>query len=71
MVEVGSYPSGNDTELAQAAAGGYGDRLRVGGGRRGVALTRRAGWLLVDDSDAEQAAAILSRRAHASRNEHR
>ena len=53
MVEVGSYTTRNDAELARAtlAAAGIPSVISAGGG---------GAQLLVDEADAEDAAAVLS-----------
>jgi Putative prokaryotic signal transducing protein len=67
MVEVGAYATRSDAELAQAAlvAAGIQSRLRAddAGGAYPFDLTGGA-RLLVDEADAEAAAAILADRSH-------
>jgi hypothetical protein len=74
MVEVGSYPTRSDAELAQTALTAAGIRSVVtaddAGGAYPFDLTGSA-RLLVDEADAEDAAAILAERPHADRKEQR
>jgi hypothetical protein len=74
MVEVGAYPTRSDAEFAQAVldAAGITSVLVAddAGGAYPFDLTGAA-RLLVDDADAEDAAAVLSDRPHATRKEQR
>jgi hypothetical protein len=74
MVEVGAYPTRSDAELAQSAlaAAGITSVLAAddAGGAYPFDLTGAA-RLLVDEADAEDAAAVLSERPHANRKEQR
>ena len=72
MLQVGAYPTRSDAELAQAvlAAAGIASLVAAddAGGAYPFDLTGAA-RLLVDEADAEDAAAVLSERPHASRKE--
>ena len=72
MVEVGAYPTRSEAELAQTAlaAAGITSVLAAddAGGAYPFDLTGAA-RLLVDEADAEDAAAVLSERSDASRKE--
>ena len=72
MVEVGSYATRRDAELAQAvlAAAGIASVLAAddAGGAYPFDLSGGA-RLLVDESDAEDAAAVLSERPDADQEE--
>jgi hypothetical protein len=72
MVEVGAYPTRSDAELAQAALAAFGITSVVAaddaGGAYPFDLTGGA-RLLVDEADAEDAAAVLSERPQANRGE--
>jgi hypothetical protein len=74
MVEVGAYATRRDAELAQAAlvAARIPSRLRAddSGGVYPFDLTGGV-HLLVDDADAEGAAAILADRSHPHGDEQR
>ena len=75
MVEVGSYPTRSDAELAQTVltAAGIPSVLAAddAGGAYPFDLTGGGARLLVDEADAEDAAAILSERPDESREEQR
>ncbi len=72
MVQVGAYPTRSDAEFAQAvlAAAGIPSVLAAddAGGAYPFDLTGAA-RLLVDEADAEDAAAILAERGHLHRND--
>jgi len=74
MVEVGSYPTRSDAELAQTALTAAGIPSVVAaddaGGAYPFDLTGSA-RLLVDEADAGDAAAILGERPHADQEEQR
>jgi hypothetical protein len=74
MVEIGAYPTRSDAELAQTAlaAAGITSVLAAddAGGAYPFDLTGAA-RLLVDEADAEDAAAVLSERPHANQEEQR
>ena len=74
MIEVGAYPPRSDAELAQSAleAAGITSVLAAddAGGAYPFDLTGAA-RLLVDEADAEDAAAVLSEPPHANRKEQR
>jgi hypothetical protein len=74
MVEVGTYRTRSDAELAQAAltAVGIPSVLEAddAGGAYPFDLTGGA-HLLVDEADAEDAAAVLADPSHADRKEQR
>jgi hypothetical protein len=74
MIPVGVYPTRSDAELAQTALTAAGIPSVVAaddaGGAYPFDLTGGA-RLLVDEADAEAAAALLSERPHADRNEQR
>jgi hypothetical protein len=74
MIDVGAYPTRSDAELAQSAleAAGITSVLAAddAGGAYPFDLTGAA-RLLVDEADAEDAAAVLSERPHANRKEQR
>jgi hypothetical protein len=74
MVEVGAYPTRSDAELAQSAleAAGITSVLAAddAGGAYPFDLTGAA-RLLVDEADAEDAAAVLLERPHAKQKEQR
>ena len=74
MIEVGAFPTRSDAELAQSAleAAGITSVLAVddAGGAYPFDLTGAA-RLLVDEADAEDAAAVLSERPDAHRKEQR
>lgn len=74
MVEVGAYPTRSDAELAQAtlAAAGIPSVLVAddAGGAYPFVLSGAA-RLLVDEADADDAAALLFRRPDADREEQR
>jgi hypothetical protein len=74
MVEVGAYPTRSDAELAQAALAAAGITSVVAADDAGGAYPfdlSGAARLLVDEADAEDAAAVLSERPHANRKEQR
>jgi hypothetical protein len=70
MVEVGAYPTRSDAELAQTALAAFGIASVVSaddaGGAYPFDLTGGA-RLLVDETDAEDAAAVLSERPDPNR----
>jgi hypothetical protein len=72
MVLVGAYPTRSDAELAQSALAAAGIPSAIAaddaGGAYPFDLTGAA-RLLVDEADAEDAAAVLSGRAHADPRE--
>jgi hypothetical protein len=72
MVQVGAYSTRSDAELAQTALTAAGIPSVVAaddaGGAYPFDLTGGV-RLLVDDGDAEDAAALLSERPHANRKE--
>jgi hypothetical protein len=74
MVEVGSYVTRGDAELAQAVLAAAGIASVVSsddaGGAYPFDLTGGA-RLLVDEADAEDAGAVLSERPHTNRKEQR
>ena len=74
MVEVGSYPTRSDAELAQTALTAAGIHSFVAaddaGGAYPFDLTGSA-RLLVDEADAEDAAAILAERPQEDEEEQR
>jgi hypothetical protein len=74
MVEVGTYPTRSDAELAQTALTAAGIPSVVSaddaGGAYPFDLTGGA-RLLVDEADAEDAAAVLSEPPQANRKEQR
>jgi hypothetical protein len=74
MVQVGAYPTRSDAELAQTALTAAGIASVVvaddAGGAYPFDLTGAA-RLLVDEADAEDAAAVLSERHQATRDEQR
>jgi hypothetical protein len=74
MVPVAPYPSRSDAEIAQAALAAAGIPSVVesddAGGAYPFDLTGAA-HLLVDETDAEDAAAVLADRSHENRKEHR
>lgn len=75
MVQVGAYPTRSDAELAQTALAAAGIPSVVAaddaGGAYPFDLTGGGARLLVDETDAEDAAAILSARPRANREEQR
>lgn len=74
MLQVGAYPTRSDAELAQTALTAAGIESVVvaddAGGAYPFDLTGAA-RLVVDEADAEFAAAVLSERSHANRKEQR
>jgi hypothetical protein len=72
MVQVGAYPTQSDAELAQTALAAARIPSVVAaddaGGAYPFDLTGGV-RLLVDDGDAEDASALLSKRSHADRKE--
>jgi len=74
MIQVGTYPTRSDAEFAQAVleAAGITSVLAAddAGGAYPFDLTGGA-HLLVDEADAEDAAAVLSDGSHATRKEQR
>ena len=74
MVEVGTYPTRSDAELAQSRLVAAGIPSVVAADDAGGAYPfdlSGGARLLVDDADAEEAAAVLSDRPHATRKEQR
>ena len=74
MVEVGAYPTRSDAELAQSALEAAGITSVLAADDAGGAYPfdlSGAARLLVDEADAEDAAAVLSERPRASRKEQR
>lgn len=72
MVEVGAYPTRSDAEFAQAVLAGAGIRSVVAADDAGGAYPfdlSGGARLLVNDADAEDAAAVLSEPPHANRKE--
>ena len=74
MIQVGAYPTRSDAELAQTVLAAAGIPSVVAaddaGGAYPFDLTGGA-RLVVDEADAEDAAAVLSERPHGSREEQR
>ena len=72
MIQIGTYPTRSDAELAQAvlAAAGISSEIESddAGGAYPFDLTGGA-RLLVEEADADDAAAIVSERPHAHRKE--
>lgn len=72
MVQVGAYPTRGGAELAQAALAAFGIPSVISaddaGGAYPFDLTGGA-RLFVDEADAEDAAAVLSERTHATGKE--
>ena len=64
MIEIGTYPTRSDAELAQSvlAAAGISSEIAAddAGGAYPFDLTGGGARLLVDEADAEEAAALLS-----------
>jgi hypothetical protein len=74
MVEVGTYPTRSDAELAQAALAAAGIPSVLSADDAGGAFPfdlAGAARLLVDEADAEDAAVVLSERPDANRKEQR
>jgi len=74
MIEVGAYPTRSDAELAQGALAAAGiASVLVADDAGGVYPFDLSGAarLLVDEADAEDAAAVLSEPTHANRKEQR
>jgi hypothetical protein len=74
MVEVGAYATRSDAELAQTALTAAGILSLLAADDAGGAypfVLAGAARLLVDEADAEDAAAALSERPHANRKEQR
>jgi Putative prokaryotic signal transducing protein len=74
MVEIGAYPTRSDAELAQTALAAAGITSVLAADDAGGAYPfdlSGAARLLVDEADAEDAAAVLSERPHANREEQR
>jgi len=74
MVEVGSYATRSDAELAQSVLAAAGIPSVVSADDAGGAYPfdlSGGARLLVDEADAEDAAAVLSERPHANREEQR
>jgi hypothetical protein len=72
MVEVGAYPTRSDAELPQGALAAAGIPSVIEADDAGGAYPfplAGAARLLVDEADAEDAAAVLSVRPHANRKE--
>ena len=70
MVQVGAYPTRSDAELAQAvlATAGIPSVLAADDAGAAFPFDLAGGMrLLVDEADAEEAAALLSERPHANR----
>ena len=74
MVEVGTYPTRSDAEVGQSALAAFGIPSVLAsddaGGAYPFDLTGGA-RLLVDEADAEDAKAVLSKRPHANLKGHR
>jgi hypothetical protein len=74
MVVVGAYPTRSDAELAQAVLAAAGIASEVTSDDAGGAYPfdfSGAARLLVEDADAEDAAAVLSEPPQANREEQR
>ena len=74
MIEVGAYPARSDAELAQGARAAAGIASVLAADDAGGAYPfdlSGAARLLVDEADAESAAAVLSEHTHANRKEKR
>jgi len=74
MVEVGSYATRSDAELAQSVLAAAGIPSVVSADDAGGAYPfdlSGGARLLVDEADAEDAAAVLSERPNANREEQR
>ena len=73
MIDVGTYPTRSDAELAQSRLVAAGIPSVVAADDAGAYPFDLSGGarLLVDDADAEEAAAVLSDRPHATRKEQR
>ena len=74
MVEVGAYATRSDAELAQAAlvAAGIPSRLQTDDAGGAYPFDHTGGArLLVDEADADDAAAILADRSHPHGKEQR
>ena len=74
MIQVGAYPTRSDAELAQTALASAGIPSVVAADDAGGAYPfdlAGGARLLVDETDAEDAAALLSERPHAHQNEQR
>jgi hypothetical protein len=72
MIEVGAYPTRGDAELAQAVLGAAGISSVVSADDAGGAYPfdlAGGARLLVDEADAEDAAAILAGRPEGNRGE--
>ncbi|MGH3042796.1 MAG: putative signal transducing protein [Gaiellaceae bacterium] len=72
MIQVGAYPTRSDAELAQTALTAAGIPSVVAADDAGGAYPfdlSGGARLLVDEADAEEAAAVLSDRPHANRTE--
>jgi Putative prokaryotic signal transducing protein len=72
MVEVGSYATRSDAELAQAVLAAAGIPSVVSADDAGGAYPfdlSGGARLLVDEADAEDAAAVLSEHPHANREQ--
>jgi hypothetical protein len=74
MIDVGTYPTRSDAELAQSRLVAAGIPSVVAADDAGGAYPfdlSGGARLLVDDADAEEAAAVLSDRPHATQEEQR
>ena len=74
VVEVGIYPTRSDAELAQSALAAAGITSEVASDDAGGAYPFDLSGgvrLLVDEADAEDAAAVLSERPRANRKDQR
>jgi hypothetical protein len=74
VIEVGAYPTRSDAELAQTVLAAAGVRSVIAADDAGGAypfVLAGAARLLVDETDAEDAAAVLSDRPHPNRKEQR
>ena len=74
MIEIGTYPTRSDAELAQSVLAAAGIRSEIAaddaGGAYPFDLTGSGARLLVEESDAEDAAAILGDQLEGTRKEH-
>jgi hypothetical protein len=74
MIQVGTYPTRSDAELAQTALAVEGIQSAIASDDAGGAYPfdlSGGARLLVDDDDADEAAAVLSDRPYATREEQR
>jgi len=73
MIEIGTYPTRSDAELAQSvlAAAGISSEIAAddAGGAYPFDLTGGGARLLVEEADAEDAAALLSDEQEGTRKE--